>query len=222
MQVKNFKVAIDGPSASGKSTAASKLADKLGFATIDGGSFYRVVTYLALEKFGRVVDETNKEYVKFLENIKIEVKEGKMFGNGSDVTKYLKRDNIDAAVGLIAKQPIVRKRVSEFEHKTIKTYEGGLVMNGRVIGTVIMPEADIKFYITASAKTRAERRHKEQPEIQFESVLKDIEDRDYEDLNRKIDPMKIAKDAIVVENDNMTLNETVQFLYDEVMKKLNV
>ena len=214
-----LKIAIDGPSASGKSSAAEQLSKLLCYVRIEAGSFYRAVTYLVLQKYGRPVDQTEPGFDLFLESIDVKVVDGTIVANNKKLKDELRTNSIDAAIGLIAKQPLVRKKVAEFEHRTINSYEGGIVMDGRVIGTVIMPNADIKFFITASPEVRAERRNKQQKELKYEDVLRDIKNRDYEDENRKIDPLKRAEDAILLKNDEMSLDETVKFMLEQIQLK---
>lgn len=128
-KTRDLKIAIDGPSASGKSSAAQLLAEKINYARIEGGLFYRAVTFLVLEKYGKPVDEVADGFNNFIESIVITVKNGRIMHGERDLTEYLRTPTIDANVGFVAKLPLVRKKVFEYETNTINTYQGGLIMD---------------------------------------------------------------------------------------------
>lgn len=217
----SIKIAIDGPSASGKSSAAQKLAEKLNFVRIEGCMFYRAITYETLKKYKKAVDESVDGFQQFISEMNISVKKEKIFCNDEEITPYIRTPEIDSNVGKIAKIPLVRKKVFEMERNAINSIKEGLIMDGRVIGTVVMPDADFKFFITASSQTRAHRRHLQQPDADFNKVLDEIEKRDKEDASRKIDPLIMAKDAILIENDKLTLNETVEVMENYIKTNKN-
>ena len=219
--INSIRIAIDGPSASGKSSAAQKLAKKLNFVRIEGGMFYRAITYETLKKYKKAVNESIEGFQQFISEINISVKKEKIYCNDNEITPFIRTPEIDSNVGKIAKIPLVRKKVFEIERTAINNIKEGLVMDGRVIGTVVMPDADFKFFITASSQTRAKRRHLQQQDTDFNKVLDEIEKRDKEDASRKIDPLIMAKDAILIENDNLTLDETVEMMENHIKQKMD-
>lgn len=219
-----FKIAIDGPAASGKSSAASCLAQKLNFQRLDCGSIYRAITFIVLSEFTTLPSLDSSNVKGFIENIKICVKNQRIYFNNRDITDELRGEMIDRTVGKIAKVKYIRQKVHKIERDIIDNCKGGIVVDGRDIGTVVMPDADLKFFITASAKTRAKRRCLQNESHNYDEILNEINKRDYDDIHREIDPLRQAEDAIIIKNDDITFDETIDLLikkYNEKIHQLN-
>jgi len=216
-QEKKYRITIDGPAASGKSTAAEMVAKRLGFARLDSGMLYRALTYMVIKKFDIVPPEESTELRRFIEDLEIQFDKGQIYSKlcknqsseFSNITEYLRTPIIDKSVVLLAKVLYVREKVHSIQFKVNEMEDCGLVIDGRDIGTVVFPNAFLKIFITASAITRAERRAKQTSTTKFDEILKDIEERDYADIHRMHGPLKKAPDAVCIENDKLTLEETV-------------
>jgi len=217
------RIAIDGPAASGKSTIAELLADYLGYLYFDTGVMYRAVTLEALHRFRSVEDV---EAVSILASqIQIDVlppskNDGRKYDvivNGEDVTLDLRTDQINQVVSIVSAYPLVREALTEYQR--IISRRGNVVMVGRDIGTVVIPDADLKIYLEASLEERASRRFQEETamgrDVNFTEILHSLRERDQKDKARQIAPMRPADDAIVINTDNLSVNEVV-----EVIKKL--
>lgn len=224
---KKLIIAIDGVVASGKGTLARLLAEKLGYIHIDSGALYRAVTYYALEKG---LDTGDREgIVASLEEISIEFKKNTESGQnelwlgGECIEHLIRTPRVSDHVSEIGKIPEVRSFVNTIQRAHVE--EGGIVIDGRDIGTVVLPEADLKIFLTADAEIRAERRFKEfqerGQEISFDEVLTSIQERDYADINREISPLKQASDAILVDSTHMTIPEVVDYAYNLALAKLS-
>ncbi|MEZ4779309.1 MAG: (d)CMP kinase [Flavobacteriaceae bacterium] len=215
--MRKITIAIDGHSSTGKSTVAKQLADYLGYLYVDSGAMYRAITLFALRK--GFISEThfNKEkLIASLPNIQLEFKKNEegiaqMYLNGELVEKQIRTLEVSEFVSPIATVSEVRKKLVEQQQKMGK--EGGIVMDGRDITTVVFPNAELKVFMTASAEVRANRRFYELKErgdqISFVEVLENVKERDNIDSNRKDSPLRIAKDAIVI--DNSETNQEDQF-----------
>jgi cytidylate kinase len=219
---KKYVIAIDGPGASGKSTTAKLLARKLKYIYIDTGSMYRACALCSLESSIELKDIP--KLVAMLDKISIWIlyseKGNKIFLNGNDVSQRIREAEITKLSSEIAKIGIVREKMVELQREIGKN--GGVIMDGRDIGTVVFPNADFKFFMIADEKTRALRRWKEAAEKGETLSLKDIEKeltwRDENDSSRKISPLKQAEDAIPVDTSDMTIEEQVEFLF-EIIKR---
>ena len=195
-------IAVDGPAASGKGTLAKALAARLGFAYLDTGAVYRTVAMLTLEAGG---DPAKPEDVRpALDKIRKNLTPEMLTDPG------LRTAEVADAAAVVAQMPEVREAVREYQNKFAKNPPGGepgSVLDGRDIGTVVCPDADIKFYVTADAEERARRRFNEwkakTPGITFEEVLKEINDRDHHDMTRTISPLKPADDAHVLDTTHL-------------------
>lgn len=214
-------IAIDGPAASGKSSAAGIIAKALGFERVDSGLLYRALAYLIYEKFNRNqhVDMNSEEVKSFVESLEIEQRNTRIFHNGQDITGFLRTPLVDTLVISVAKEPYIREKTHSIQRSMIHSDVGGIVIDGRDIGTVVMPDAFLKVFVTAGDNVRAQRRSLETGEA-YEEVLVKLQKRDYEDINRKHGPLKKAADAIVIENDNIDLNETVNVVIGKLKEKL--
>lgn len=215
-------IAIDGPAASGKSSAAEIVAKVLGFQRVDSGLLYRAITYLVFKNFNynTDLDLKSKEIKDFVDSLEIIQKNSKIFFKNEDITEELRTPFIDSIIGKVAKELFIREKTHEIQHNLIHGDLPGVVIDGRDIGTVVVPNAFIKFFITADATTRANRRSKQTGE-DYNEVLEKLQKRDYDDINRKHGPLKQAEDAILIENDNITLQETVNKIVNIVKERLN-
>lgn len=218
-------IAIDGFSSTGKSTVAKQLAKYLGYVYVDSGAMYRAITFYAMEKGFINKDDFNKEALIYhLPKIKINFKFNKATGfaevylNDENIEKQIRTLEVSSFVSKVAAVSEVRSKLVEQQQKMGK--DKGVVMDGRDIGTVVFPDAELKLFMTASAETRAERRYQELVErgdkVTYEAVLINVQERDYIDSNRKDSPLIKAKDAIEIDNSNMSLetqfNKIVQLV----------
>lgn len=225
---KKINIAIDGHASCGKSTLAKQLAKKLNYTYIDTGAMYRCVTLWALEHGLIKKDKINTEQLeKHLSDIKIS------FRHNSDTQKSItllneknvenKIRSIEVAnyVSLIAKLKFVREFLVKKQQELGRNK--GIVMDGRDIGTIVFPDAEIKFFMTASPEIRAKRRYDELiakgEAVSFEAILKNVKTRDHIDQTRKTTPLKQAEDAILIDNSNLTLIEQFNVAFDFILKK---
>lgn len=218
MGKKHITIAIDGPVAAGKTTQAKLLAKKLGFLYVDTGAMYRTLAcYMTrLPKPEPSIDEV-------LASVDMKVSRGadgeqRMFLGDEDVTPQLRTPDISMAASRISAEPKVREFLLEMQRQTVR--ENDVVMEGRDIGTVILPDAQVKVFLTADAYVRAERRHAEMQgkgsTIPYAEVLQDLLERDYNDSHREIAPLKKADDAVLLDCTDLTLEETTQALLEIV------
>jgi len=213
-----INIAIDGPSASGKSTIAKKLCYELDYKHLDTGAMYRCV---ALKAKKTELDYENEEALKnILEDIQIDfTPEGGVLLDGEDVSSAIRTDEISMLASTISMKKIVREKLVAMQQKIAENK--GYVMDGRDIGTVVLPDAEVKIFLTASVATRARRRFLENKERGIASNLrelkKEIIERDYQDTHRKNSPLRKADDAVEIDTSNMTIGEVV----DEIMKLVN-
>lgn len=205
-------IAVDGPSGSGKSTISKKIAEILGISYIDTGAMYRI---LAL-----YLKENNLEFIKeILKNINIKQEKNIFYLNGRDVSKLIRENDIAKKASDISKLKEVREYMVEEQRKLGK--EKSIILDGRDITTVVFPNADYKFYLTASLEQRAKRRYLENNKVDFEVLLEDMKKRDYQDSTRENSPLKIAKDAIIIDTTNMTEKEVVNKMLDIIKGEAN-
>lgn len=231
--MKKIIIAIDGYSATGKSTIAKQLADALGYLYVDTGAMYRAIAFYALEN-GIISDEhfDRKALVDALPKIILEFKkEGSnaksdMYLNGVNIEQDIRQMRVSAFVSPIAAVSEVRAKLVALQNQ-MGALGNGLVMDGRDIGTVVFPNAELKIFLIASAKTRAERRFKElvakNADVNLDEVLKNIEQRDYLDTTRSDSPLIKAFDAIEIDNSEMTLEQqfeiVLQLAKDRITKQ---
>ncbi len=205
-------IAVDGPSGSGKSTISKEIAEILGISYIDTGAMYRI---LAL-----YLKENNLEFRKeILKNINIKQEKNIFYLNGRDVSKLIRENDIAKKASDISKLKEVREYMVEEQRKLGK--EKSIILDGRDITTVVFPNADYKFYLTASLEQRAKRRYLENNKVDFEVLLEDMKKRDYQDSTRENSPLKIAKDAIIIDTTNMTEKEVVNKMLDIIKGEAN-
>lgn len=209
-----YNIAIDGPAGAGKSTIAKIVAKELGFIYVDTGAMYRTMA-LACYRAGINADEEEK-VVEKCQSVKVTLgyEDGaqKVYLNGEDVSTEIRQEVIGNMTSAIAIYPPVRKILVEMQQSLAETND--VVMDGRDIGTAVLPNADLKIYLTASSRTRAERRYKELTEKGVECNIDDIEadikDRDYRDMNRDVSPLVQAEDAVLVDSSDMNIEQVVE------------
>ncbi len=212
-------ITIDGPAGSGKSTAAKLLAKRLGYFHLDTGAIYRSITYICLKNGISTSDED--AVADIAKNINIEfVRNGeslRVIANDEDVTEKIRAPEVSMGASDIGKLRRVREELIDIQRRFAR--QNNIVAEGRDMGTVIFPEADVKFFLTASSEVRAKRRFLElkdkRTNVKFEDVLKDVERRDIQDMNRDVAPLKPAEDAIIVNTDNMNIEEVLEYLFRE-------
>lgn len=217
---KVFSVAIDGPAGAGKSTVAKMIAERLNLAYIDTGAMYRAVTLKALER-----GNFSKEgIIKIAEESMIEIINGRVYLDGRDVTEEIRKPSVDEKVSIIASIPQVRERLVEIQRQMARDY--GVVMDGRDIGTTVLPNAKYKFYLTADIKIRAKRRYEEMLKKgikrDLEKVEQELAQRDKQDMERECSPLKMAEDAIIIDTSHKTPEEVVKEILDYIKRDKNV
>lgn len=205
-----FNIAIDGPSAAGKSTIAKKLAKELGYAHLDTGAMYRCVAYFSELKDVSFDDE--EKVASLIDAMQIHFDaQGNVYLNDENVSNEIRKNEISMLTSKISAYPAVREKLVAMQQKMAE--HKGYIMDGRDIGTVVLPNAEIKVYMVASVKARADRRYKEyvekQIEADYDTIYKDIEQRDYQDMNRKTSPLKKADDAVEIDTSDMSIEEVV-------------
>jgi CMP/dCMP kinase len=223
--INKITIAIDGFSSTGKSTLAKQLAQQLGYIYVDTGAMYRAVAFFAMQNHYISVDSFNKvELVNHLKNISLEFKFNnelgfaEMYLNGQNVEKEIRTIEVSAYVSKVAEVSEVRSKLVEQQQEMGKNK--GIVMDGRDIGTVVFPDAELKIFMTASAATRAQRRFDELVQkgdaVTYEEVLKNVEERDYIDTHRDDSPLIMAEDAVEIDNSYLTREEQFQAVLDLV------
>lgn len=217
----SFSIAIDGPAAAGKSTVAKQVAKILNFVYIDTGAMYRAITWYALSKG---VDPKDEEKVTaLLPEIDLSLHlDGKVVVNDQDITKEIRTTEVADNVSYIASYKKIRLHLVELQRKMSKNVS--VVMDGRDIGSYVLPHADVKIFQVASVETRAVRRYKENLEKGINCSIEEIEEnlrkRDYIDSHREFAPLKKAEDSFVLDTSNMTIDEAVNAIIKIVKNKL--
>ena len=202
-----YIIAVDGPSGSGKSTISQIIAEKLKIEYLNTGLMYRAVTKYFLDK--DLDEQTDDEILKeILEEINIDFKDNRLLLNGIDVTDKLRNDEVTANVSWVSARSYVREKMVDLQRKIAENTS--FILDGRDIGSVVFPDAKYKFYLTASALTRAKRRFDQgESDMTIEEIEKAIIKRDNYDSNRKVAPLKIAEGAVVIDSSNLDINQTV-------------
>ena len=218
-------IAIDGPSGAGKSTLARKLAEKLDFIYVDTGALYRTV---GLYIFRKGIEPTDVDAVAaVLPEIHVMIRfingEQHVYLNGEDVSKDIRLHEVSQYASLTSAIPAVRQFLFETQRKLAA--ENDVIMDGRDIGTVVLPDADVKIFLTARAEVRAERRYRELLErgqqVNFEQILADVNRRDEQDMNRPVAPLKPAEDGVILDTSECSFDESLMLLYKTVKERLN-
>ena len=223
---KKISVAIDGPAGAGKSSVAKKVASDIGYVYIDTGAMYRTVAVYAIENGVDTVSEKEK-VTELLDSINIDIKYENgmqcMFLNGRDVTERIRENDASMGASAVAVIPQVRERLVKMQQKMASS--GGVVMDGRDITTTVLPDAELKIYLTASVEERAMRRFREYTqkgiECDFEQLKADVIKRDENDMNRAVSPLRKAEDAILLDTSDKSFDEVVCIIKEMVAQTIN-
>ena len=204
-------IAFDGPAGSGKSTIAKIISEKLGITYLDTGAMYRAVTLYFLENNVDFNDESQVEIN--LEKIELEFINDELYLNNKDVSVQIREKNVNDNVSFVSAIRIVREKMVDLQRKM--SGKKSVVLDGRDIGTVVFPNADYKFYVTASVDVRTRRRYEEELQkgisnLSFDEVKKSMENRDYIDSNREVTPLRKADDAIEIDTSDMSIEEVLE------------
>ncbi len=210
-----MQIAIDGPAGSGKSTISKIIADKLNFIYLDTGAMYRAVALACLENniiYLNEDDNYQRDGLKnFLKTLTISFIKNSIYLNDNDISEQIRMPNVRNIVSYLAKNPDIREDLTLRQQKFAN--EHNVVMDGRDIGTCVLPNADLKIFLTASIEIRAKRRFNEikdkENNINMEDIKKSIQKRDCQDTNRKVAPLRQAEDAILIDTSNLTVDEVV-------------
>ena len=224
---KKYSIAIDGPAGAGKSTIAKKLAAELGYHYVDTGAIYRTVAYF-MDLLG-VSPKDVDGVERYIDELTVEIEydeDGKqhMIMNGMDVTDDIRTQDISQKASLISAHAVVREVLLDMQRDMAKNYN--VIMDGRDIGTVVLPKATVKLFITASPEVRAKRRYDELiakgQKAKLETILKEIQQRDYQDTHREIAPLKLARDSIKVDTSDMDIDQVIAHIREIIGKKIPV
>lgn len=215
-----INIAIDGPSGVGKSTIADIVADKLNYVHLDTGAMYRCVAYYVLKN---EIDYSNEEVLeKALSDLKISFQNDHVYLNGEDVTKEIRTNDISMIASKTSAVPMVRQKLVDLQKEIAKSK--GYILDGRDICTVVLPDAEVKIFMNADAKARAQRRYDEYInkgiDADYETIYQDIIARDYQDSHRKISPLKKADDAIEINTSHLTIDEVVDAVLNIINKEI--
>ena len=217
-----MNIALDGPAGAGKSSIAKLVAKKLSFVYLDTGAMYRTIALYVLKN--QIAPSDEAAVVAKLDDIEITLShkngEQQIFLNGENVSKEIRKEEVGKTASVVAKYGKVREKLVSLQQKIAS--EKDVIMDGRDIGTVVLPNAEVKIYLTAGSRVRAERRYKELQEkgetCDLDQIEKDIILRDEQDMNREISPLRQADDAVLVDSSDMSIEEVVNCLIDIVKK----
>ncbi len=202
-------IAIDGPSGAGKSTVARLLSKEIGFEYIDTGAMYRALAYKA---YKQNIDINENEIAQMLDSTNVTYYNNQIFLDGENVEKLIRDEIISKLSSQISALKIVREKMVELQRKI--AVNKNVILDGRDIGTIVFPNADFKFFITATVEERAKRRYEQlnsnDMEADYHNILQDIKKRDENDSTRQFSPLKIAEDAILIDTSNMDIEETTR------------
>jgi cytidylate kinase len=214
--MKPMRIAIDGPSGAGKSTIAKEVAKILEFDYIDTGAMYRAVGYKMMESQVTLKDAIALK--KLLDETTIDFHKGRTLLDGEDVSDYIRTPAVSQMASDCSALPVVREKLVELQRELGK--QKSVVMDGRDIGTNVFPDAEIKFFVTATAEERAKRRYLELlakgETVEYQAVLSDMKIRDYNDSTRSLHPLKQAEDAILLDTTHMTIEEVIAKIMEEI------
>lgn len=207
----SYKIAIDGPAGAGKSTIAKLVSGKLGFLYVDTGAMYRAMAYYFLQHGIHAKDENKITQVCPQIEIRLKYEAGvqQIYLNGENVSSQIRQEQVGSMASATSGYAVVRQKLTSLQKKIAETEN--IVMDGRDIGTCVLPDAQLKIYLTASVHTRAQRRYEELKEkgetCRLEEIEKDIEERDYRDMHREISPLRVAEDAVTVDSSDLTIDQ---------------
>ena len=222
----SFNIAIDGPAGAGKSTIARAAARSLGFLYVDTGAMYRAIALYLLRNNADVNNDNELE--RFLDQITIRIAysngEQQIILNNENVTGYLRDEKVGNMASVSSAKPKVRAKLLQLQRDIAK--ENDVIMDGRDIGTFVLPNADVKIYLTATVEERAKRRYAELVEkgqdADLEKIAEDIRTRDYQDMNREIAPLKQAEDAVLIDSSAMTIQEVMDSIVNAFQESLKL
>ena len=224
---KTYAIAIDGPAGAGKSTMAKRLAKELGFMYVDAGAIYRTVAYF-FDLWG-VSPKDIDNITRYIDELTIGIEYDAdglqhMIMNGMDVTNDIRTQDISQKASLVSAHAIVREMLLDMQRDVAKTYN--VVMDGRDIGTVVLPKANVKIFLTASPEVRAKRRTDELAakgqKADYNKILQEIKQRDYQDTHREIAPLKLARDSIKLDTSEMNIDEVIAEMKRIIGEKIPV
>lgn len=205
---KPLVITIDGPAGAGKSTVARGVADAVGVPYLDTGAIYRAIAWHMLEK--KIAPEQTDAIVKEMQNFSLSLKGGRVFVDGKDVSEEIRTSQIDAAVSPYAALGPVRDAILSLQRAQA---QHGLVADGRDMGTVVFPDADLKIFLTATAEERATRRYKERigkgEDVDYDEILRQVNERDKYDMNRELSPLRPASGALILDSTSMSAAEVI-------------
>lgn len=224
VEKRRISVAIDGPAGAGKSSISKVIAKKLGYTYLDTGAMYRSITWALLQK-GISLDNA-QAIEKELRSISLTVEpsdEGlRVFINKEEVTPYIRSQEVNNSVSIVAAHKVVRTYLVSIQREMAA--QGGIILDGRDIGSVVLPKAELKLYVTASVETRGKRRWleiKDTERITFEEVCESVSKRDEMDQNRLESPLVCVSDAVVIQTDNLSFNEVVAMVTALILERTN-
>lgn len=217
-----YSIAVDGPAGAGKSTIARKVAEKIGFIYVDTGAMYRAMALYFIRK--GIAGDDKESIARMCKDIEVtlgyEEGEQQVLLNGENVNAFIRTEEVSAMTSLVAKQQTVREKLVQLQREMAK--KENVIMDGRDIGTCVLPQATVKIYLTASVEERARRRYEEQCArgitCSLEDISRDIVLRDTQDMNREFAPLKQAEDAILVDSSALSIEEVVERITDIYQK----
>lgn len=221
----SFAIAIDGPAGAGKSTIAKRVAEELNFMYVDTGALYRAVALCAIQK--NIEPDDSQRVSEMLSEIKVQLAFNYRFEkvvllDGRDVSSRIRTPEVSMAASKISALPQVRAYLLDLQRDIAK--ENNVIMDGRDIGTVVLPDAKVKIFLTASPEVRAERRYKELSEkganVSFDEVLRDVNERDYNDSHRKTAPLKPAEDSVFVDTTDLDFEQSVEKIISIIKERI--
>ena len=210
----SFNIAIDGPAGAGKSTIAKKLAKDLGYIYVDTGAMYRAMAYYFLTN--NISSDDEESIAKACDNVNVSIayknNEQQVLLNGENISDKIRNEEVGNMASATSVYPVVRTKLVELQRQLAQ--KENVIMDGRDIGTVVLPNANVKIYLTASSKVRAQRRFDELTEkgisCKFDEIEKDIIDRDYRDMHRETSPLKQADDAVLLDSSDMDIDAVIE------------
>ena len=210
-----MKIAIDGPAGSGKSSLAKEIAKRLGVLYVDTGAMYRAITL-------KLLKEDESSYEEILKNTKISFEGDKIFLDGRDVSKEIRENEISNKTSEMSKKKIIRDYLVKMQREIARDKD--VVMEGRDIGSVVLKDAEYKFFLTADVKTRAMRRYKQidDDKVSFDEILEDLKVRDYNDSHRENSPLIQTEDAILIDSTDLNAEETIEKIISYIKRWIHV